>query len=590
MQKQARFCMSVERRQDLICGAALLLIWLAVSIPRLNGPIDLRWDASAYYVLGTALAEGKGYRLLNEPGEIKTVQYPPLVPLIVAVHQRLMGTSDFFEVGWRLRIVYFVLSGIYLLAVYVLARQLHAPIHALLIGAITGLSFYSFFYPSETLYTELPFALVSILFLLCQRRSDQPGYAVASGILVVAAYLLRTAAIALLAAWVAESLIRRRFLQAAARAAVAAIPVLAWQAYIWQVTSSYEYNRPAYAYQRAPYYYSNVTYGENYMLVDPFRPEAGGIRPGDLFGRAMRNVIAIPLALGESCWFGKAFGMYLWGKLHRKLAIPRAPDWQPLISRTLSACLVSVGLLGVIGAVLIATGREWFLSLYFALTIGLVALTPLQSQFWRYLAPVTPLTLIFIMTALLTIGRWFARRCAMGRSAGFLLTTAPLAGMALVQVVIAREFLCNLLPVSYYDAGGRERLLRLLTYEPHWHSLDLAFEWLRRNTEANTVVATSVPHLAYLRTGHKAVLPPLEPDPEQANHLLDQVPVSYLVLDDLGRPPISEHYAAPVVAHRPENWRLVYTRPGGGTKVYERVRRGSEAGTAPPVVMHGPAG
>ena len=93
----------------------LLLIWLAVSIPRLNGPIDLRWDASAYYVLGTALAEGKGYRLLNEPGEIETVQYPPLVPLLVAVHQCLMGTSDFFEVGWRLRIVYFVLSGIYLL-------------------------------------------------------------------------------------------------------------------------------------------------------------------------------------------------------------------------------------------------------------------------------------------------------------------------------------------------------------------------------------------------------------------------------------------------------------------------------------------
>jgi hypothetical protein len=230
--------MSVQRRHDLVCASAVVLIWLAVSIPRLSGPIDLRWDASEYYVLGTALAEGKGYRLLNEPGEIQTVHYPPLVPLIVAVHQWLMGTSDFFEVGWRLRILYFVLSGIYLLAVYALARQLHAPIQALLIGAITGLSFYGFFYPSETLYTELPFALVSILFLLCQRRSDQPVYAIGSGILVVAAYLLRTAAIALLAAWVVESLIRRRFLEAAVRGVVVAIPVLAWQAHIWQVTSS----------------------------------------------------------------------------------------------------------------------------------------------------------------------------------------------------------------------------------------------------------------------------------------------------------------------------------------------------------------
>ena len=130
--------MSVERRQDLICGAVLLLIWLAVWIPRLNGPINLRWDASTYYVLGTALAEGKGYRLLNEPGEIESVQYPPLLPLIVAAHQRVMGTSDYFEVGSRLRFSYFVLSGLYLLAVYALARELLAPLHALLVGAITG--------------------------------------------------------------------------------------------------------------------------------------------------------------------------------------------------------------------------------------------------------------------------------------------------------------------------------------------------------------------------------------------------------------------------------------------------------------------
>jgi hypothetical protein len=383
---------------------------------------------------------------------------------------------------------------------------------------------------------------------------------------------LRTAAVALLAAWVAESLIRRRFLQAALRAAVAALPVVVWQAHIWQVTRSDEYSRPAYAYQRAPYYYSNVTYRENSMLMDPFRPEAGRIRLGDLVGRTVRNAIAIPVALGESCWFGRAFGISLWEKLHHKLPIPHGSNLQLVISHALSLCLVSVGLLAVLGAALTATGREWFLSLYFGLTVGLIALTPFQSNFWRYLAPVAPLTLIFVVTALLRVGHWFARQRASGRTAVFFATTTLLLGMWFVQVVIATYFLRNLLPVSYYDMAGRERLLRLLTYEPHWHSLDHAFEWVRRNTDANAVLATSVPHLAYLRTGHKAVLPPLEPDPEQANRLLDEVPVSYLVLDDLGRPPISENYAAPVVAHRPENWRLVYTEPDGGTKVYERVR------------------
>jgi hypothetical protein len=86
------------------------------------------------------------------------------------------------------------------------------------------------------------------------------------------------------------------------------------------------------------------------------------------------------------------------------------------------------------------------------------------------------------------------------------------------------------------------------------------------------VVATTVPQLAYLRTGRQAVLPPLEPDPAMAARLLDQVPASYLVLDELGLPGISEQYAAPVVARASSGWRLVYATPGGKARVYERVR------------------
>src|SRR5262245_47083550 len=128
-------------QQNLIFVAGLLTIWLAVSLPRLHGPIDLRGDASTYYILGTALAEGKGYRLLNEPRNIEAVQYPPLLSLMVAIHQRIMGTSDYFAVGRALRLTYFLLSGIYLLVVYALARQILSPLHSFFVGAITGLSF-----------------------------------------------------------------------------------------------------------------------------------------------------------------------------------------------------------------------------------------------------------------------------------------------------------------------------------------------------------------------------------------------------------------------------------------------------------------
>jgi hypothetical protein len=52
-----------------------------------------------------------------------------------------------------------------------------------------------------------------------------------------------------------------------------------------------------------------------------------------------------------------------------------------------------------------------------------------------------------------------------------------LSAMLLVQG-IAFVFLHNMLPVSYYDSQERA-YIPALTYEPHWHALDRAFEWIR---------------------------------------------------------------------------------------------------------------
>jgi hypothetical protein len=557
-------------RRDFIHSIVLLIAWFAVWLPQLRGPIDLRWDASAYYVLGTALTEGKGYRLLNEPGEIRAVQYPPLLPLIVSAHQRLMNTSDYFQVGSRLRVLYLVISAVYLLAVYALARQLLPPATALFAGVITALSFNSFFY-FQILYADLPFALLSTGFLLCQRKTDHPVFAGIGGILAAAAYLLRTAGIALLIAWVAESLVRRRWTQSALRAAIAMVPVVAWQGYVWQVTHSEEYHSLAYSYQRAPYYYPNVTYRENSSLVDPFCPELGRTKASDLFGRIARNALTIPSELGQSSWLSLPLLRQPLAKLHNKLPVLLPEASEHFVFRAFHLGMVAMGLLCIAGAVMVSTGRYWFLSLYFGLTIALVVFTPWQSQFPRYLSALAPITLIFLAVALSTICRSFGQERWRVRSLAIQVPTTIFAGMSLVQIVAAAPILKDLPPVSYYDAAGQERVFPLLTYHRQWHALDRAFEWIRKNAQGNAVIATTVPQLAYLRSGHKAVMPPLERDPEQARRLLDEVPVSYLVLDELGQPPISDHYAAPVITRWPEKWRLVYTAPNDGAKVYERV-------------------
>ncbi len=558
-------------RGDWVCLGAVLLLWLAVWIPRLHGPIDLRWDASTYYVLGTSLTQGKGYRMLNEPGEIEAVQYPPLLPAVVAAHQRALGTTDYQLVGARLRITYFLLSGLYLLAAYLVVRSLLPPPLALVAVAGTGLSFYSYLHPSDTLYAEVPFALLAMLFLMCLRHGGRAGY-LAAGIIAVAAYLLRTAGIVLLAMWVVEALVRRRYRQAPLRAVAALLPVLAWQAHVTRVTHSADYRTPIYPYQRAPYYYANVTYGENSWLVSPFRPELGRTTPRGLAARVGHNLLALPSSIGESAWIAQGSAPYFLDKVRRGAGIPLPDMSQQAVTLIARATLAVLGLAVLAGLLLLWRSGEWLLPLYAAGTLGMICLTPWPDQFWRYLAPLTPLSYLCLIVALGAAGRALARLGEWGRWTGAFLATGPIAGILLVQVVIAAGFLRGLLPVSYYREDGTELPGRLLTYEPVWHALDPAFEYLRRHAEPDAVIATSVPHLAYLRSGRRAVLPPMVTDPDTAARYLDAVPASYLVIDELGRPGITERYSAPVIDTHPADWRLVYTTPGTGVRVYARVR------------------
>src|SRR5437763_11813823 len=83
-ESETRVAKAPSLRKELLPVLGILLVFVAVWLPRLHGPINFCWDASTYYVLGTALAQGEGYRLLNEPGEIHAIQYPPLLPMVVA--------------------------------------------------------------------------------------------------------------------------------------------------------------------------------------------------------------------------------------------------------------------------------------------------------------------------------------------------------------------------------------------------------------------------------------------------------------------------------------------------------------------------
>ena len=126
-------------RADWRYLTALLAVAVGLWLPRLRGPLDLRYDAGVYYILATSLAEGRGYRLLNEPGAIDAIQYPPLLPAVGAVAERVLGTDDPAVVGHWLRLGSVLLYAGYAAAVYVMSRRLLTPGYAFLVGLLTSI-------------------------------------------------------------------------------------------------------------------------------------------------------------------------------------------------------------------------------------------------------------------------------------------------------------------------------------------------------------------------------------------------------------------------------------------------------------------
>jgi hypothetical protein len=539
----------------LVLGVAILL-WA----PRYAGPIDLRWDGGVYYILGTSLAEGKGYKLLNEPGEIEAVQYPPLLPAIVAIHQMALGTSDPTTIGRWLRLSAFLIFVVYAwVALRLLASYLSLP-HAVL-GAVASVCCWHAWFLSDALFPEIWFSITTILFLMYLRREGRRAHALAY-VCAVASYALRTIGLAAFAVWVLDALLQRRFRHAVARGALAFVPIVAWQSYVASVERSYGYTHPAYEYQRAPYLFYNVAYTRNIGLRDPLTPEKGTVQ---VHRRVARNALDIPVHLGETLTASRGYFVMT---LHRVLGA--GPIVNPIIGWGVYLALSLFGCLMVAGGVGVQVLRgEWLIPSYVLLYLAALCLTPFPGQYLRYLVPIVPLLALLAIVCLeeagRTVGRWTARGWVRTLVGPF-----PVLGLALVVqvcaalIVFAREHQ----PIAYTDADGRRVAYRLFFYDQSLRAFDDVVDFLGTHAARTDVVAAGTPHWIYLRTGLKAVMPPFERNVGDAQRLLDGVPIRYLVI---GRDVLAtERYTVPVVRHFRDDWELVFSTAGGEWSVYRR--------------------
>lgn len=536
------------RARNAIATALVLTVAVLMWMPRQTGPIDMRWDGAVYYILGTSLAEGKGYKLLNEPGEIAAVEYPPLLPAVVAVHQRLLGTSDPIVVGRVLRVTSFLIFLAYAVIAFRFLSD-YVSTELALLGTMLSLFCMNAWFLSDALFPDVWFGAATLLFLVLLRREQS---AVGSGFTYVAAlasYALRTIGITAFAVWVLQSLVRRNYRQAVVRGMLVLVPVAGWQLYIASVEHSAAYVHPAYEYQRAPYLFYNVSYTRNIALRDPLTPAKGQVR---IARRVARNLLFdLPVSIGETLTAPRA---YIHATLHR--IVGNGPYSREVIFWGVFATLSVFGAVLVVGgASVLLRQQDWNVPTYLAAYVIAMCLTPFPGQFLRYLMPVAALVALCGLVLLRRLGpRW----------------PLLLVGALLIQAtVFVSAQMREHQPVSYPDAAGRPTSYRLFFYGDDKRGFDEAVEYLRAHAKPTSIVAAWAPQWIYLRAGLKAVMPPFEQDVATAERLLEGVPVDYLVV---GKDVIqSERFMVPVVTTFPDRWAPAYATSTGGWTIYRRI-------------------
>ncbi|HUP36443.1 MAG TPA: hypothetical protein VNC82_13485 [Candidatus Limnocylindria bacterium] len=549
-------------KPDGVAAVILAAMIIAIWAPRAVGPLDFRWDGGVYYVLGTAIAEGKGYRLLNEPGDIEANQYPPLLPLIIAFHQWLVGSGDFVVVGRWMRLSYFLTFTAYIFAAYAVLRR-HLSLPWALLAAVVVLLHVQMIFLSDLCFAELPFGLATTLFVLLAGRQTGPIRSMAAGTCAVVAYLLRTMGIALLAAWVLDALFDRRFRAAAIRAAVAVVPIFGWHAYIAHVERSPAYTRPAYAYQRAEYLFYNVSYARNASLRDPFKPEGGRASVLEVAHRSLVNLWHLPKSLGVAV----SARDYHWERMKGLPIIGRVIPWRVVLYLP-----IVIGVVVLVGVATLFTRDTRLIGLYILLTAAGICLTPWpwQWQWPRYWSPVAPFLALALARGVMTAATWSerlpdpVRRLSHAGRIALVVTILAVQAVTMIRIYAEYRF-----PVAFRDRGGHVVPQHLFFYDRSYQALDAGLDWLGSRALPDDVVAASMPQWVYLRTGLKSVMPPFEADPVRAQELLDSVPVRFVVVDGTGVT-ITRDYALPLLERSPARWMLAYSNPSGKLEIYER--------------------
>ena len=459
----------------------VLLAPLPIYLLRLDDSVGMMLDDAWYIMLGKALAQGDGYRLINSPLPDILPMYPPGFPGLLSLAFQV--NPSFPQNLWLLKSISIAAMLVVGLVSYIYLhrdRSLPRSLAACLSIAITTTPALVFL-ATSTVMSECVFTLVQLgAVVVAHRAIDASGkhawrLTLAAALLAVIAVLIRSAGVSVLAAVGFCLLKERRWARTAGLAMVAVICLLPWSLYVGA-------HAPTPAQQAA--HRGSILYGysDQFWMRRAGASLSGHITVADLPERVTTNLVDVfargvgglvvptllrgPEESGEEVFaLGGRVGIMLGG-------FGSAPA-----NMAISLVLSAIALFGYLRTV---RERVTVAEVLVPLSLAITVLWPWWT--FRFVIPLTPFLFFYFVQGL----RW----------------SPPFS--------VARVVLLSLIGLNLYDHAGYILRASLPESGVDWmirsRQVNSTLDWMGSHLDKQAVVATTNPPLVYLRTGHRTIM------------------------------------------------------------------------------------
>lgn len=493
---------------------AALATAFAVYLLRLDRVIGLQADDAWYVLLARALAEGRGYELINAPTPGLMPLYPPGFPLLLSLVFRI--APDFPSNVPLLKSLSILSAlGAGAVACWYFTHLRGAPWHfALALSTAATVAPLLVFLSTGMLMSEPVYLLVQMMAIALVERGAQHQDAVRTpliaGLIAGFAMLVRTAGIGVIIGGLIYLLLKRRRRAALTFVLGAAALVAPWAIYA-------QINAPTPAQQCEHNGYIVRSYAEQFWHRSAGSPHLGSVGVRDLPERVWQNAVRMTTRdAGEL----SAARLYYF--------LEDAGAGAAALSLALSALII-------IGYIASWRRGPTMAEVFIAPTLAIILLWPWDTL--RFLVVLLPFGLFYLLTGAGILYGFLMRRREWAPNWRGLTVAAG--------VIVALNLYANFIYiVRGLGSAPDERPALVRAFEENEEML----LWMREGLPEDAVVAATNPGLVFLYTGRRAIY---NEDPAGNWETWNRLGVRYLALLSPTRipDPIAEERKYSIIYH-----------------------------------------